>query len=93
MEHDRRSFLKTTALAGAATVAGAAAVATAMVTKRIKPMMIDGKRTFQIGIPIHWGFTGLAKPGFLANTLTPVVGDANAQTPEFKSFLVKVEKL
>jgi len=29
MEHDRRSFLKTTALAGAATVAGAAAVATA----------------------------------------------------------------
>jgi formate dehydrogenase major subunit len=24
--------------------------------------------------------------------LTPVVGDGNSQTPEFKSFLVKVEK-
>ena len=35
----------------------------------------------------------VAKPGFLANTLTPFVGDANTQTPEFKSFLVKVEKL
>ena len=45
-----------------------------------------------VGIPIHWGFKGLAKPGFLANTLTPVVGDGNSQTPEFKSFLVKVEK-
>jgi formate dehydrogenase major subunit len=34
----------------------------------------------------------LAKPGFLANTLTPFVGDGNSQTPESKSFLVKVEK-
>jgi len=46
-----------------------------------------------VGIPIHAGFTGLTKPGFLTNTLTPVVGDANSQTPEFKSFLVKVEKV
>jgi len=35
---------------------------------------------------------GLAKPGFLANTLTPSVGDGNSNTPEFKSFLVNVEK-
>src|ERR1700704_5755404 len=28
-------------------------IAKAMVTKRIKPMMIDGKKTYQIGIPIH----------------------------------------
>src|SRR5207253_7685449 len=27
--------------------------AKAMVTKRIKPMTIDGKKTYQIGIPIH----------------------------------------
>ncbi|KAB2400828.1 hypothetical protein, partial [Salmonella enterica] len=26
-------------------------------------------------------------------TLTPFVGDANTQTPEFKSFLVNVEKV
>jgi len=67
-------------------------VAVAVVTKRIKPLMIDGKKVQTVGIPLHWGFKGLAKPGYLINTLTPVVGDANTQTPEFKSFLVKVEK-
>ncbi|SOE74413.1 formate dehydrogenase (quinone-dependent) catalytic subunit [Burkholderia sp. OK233] len=67
-------------------------VAVAVVTKRIKPLMIDGKKVQTVGIPLHWGFKGLAKPGYLINTLTPVVGDGNTQTPEFKSFLVKVEK-
>src|SRR5450830_828304 len=67
-------------------------VAKAVVTKRIKPLMIEGKAIQTVGLPIHWGFTGVAKPGYLVNTLTPEVGDANSQTPEFKSFLVKVEK-
>lgn len=67
--------------------------AKAVVTKRIKGLDIDGKRVHHVGIPIHWGFVGLAKPGFLANTLTPFVGDGNSQTPEFKSFLVNVEKV
>jgi formate dehydrogenase major subunit len=67
--------------------------AVAVVTKRLRALQIDGKTLHHVGIPIHWGFKGLAKPGFLANTLTPVVGDANSQTPEFKSFLVNVEKL
>jgi formate dehydrogenase major subunit len=67
--------------------------AVAVVTKRMRQLTVDGKSLHTVGIPIHWGFKGLAKPGFLANTLTPVVGDANSQTPEFKSFLVKVEKL
>jgi formate dehydrogenase major subunit len=67
--------------------------AVAVVTKRLRDLTVDGKQLHTVGIPIHWGFTGLTKPGFIANTLTPVVGDANAQTPEFKSFLVKVEKV
>jgi formate dehydrogenase major subunit len=67
-------------------------VAKAVVTKRIKPLTIGGKEVHTVGIPIHWGFDGLAKPGYLANTLTPYVGDASVQTPEFKAFLVNVEK-
>jgi formate dehydrogenase major subunit len=67
-------------------------VAKAVVTKRIKPLMVNGKEVHTVGIPIHWGFVGIAKPGYLTNTLTPFVGDANVQTPEFKAFLVNVEK-
>jgi len=67
-------------------------IAKAIVTKRIRTLKIDGKDTHTCGIPLHFGFKGLTKPGYLTNTLTPVVGDANSQTPEFKSFLVKVEK-
>ena len=67
-------------------------VCKAYVTKRIKPMTVDGKPTHVIGVPIHWGFTGQARKGYGANTLTPSVGDANTQTPEFKAFLVNVEK-
>ena len=67
--------------------------AVAVVTKRIKAMQIDGKTIHHVGIPIHWGFKGVAKPGFIANTLTPFVGDGNTNTPEFKTFLVKVEKI
>ncbi|OYQ86398.1 formate dehydrogenase-N subunit alpha [Wohlfahrtiimonas chitiniclastica] len=66
--------------------------AVAVVTKRIKPLDVNGKRIHHIGIPIHWGYEGLTKQGFIANTLTPSVGDANTQTPEFKTFLVNIEK-
>jgi formate dehydrogenase major subunit len=67
-------------------------VCKAYVTKRIKPMQVDGKPVHVIGVPIHWGFTGQARKGYGANNLTPSVGDANTQTPEFKAFLVNIEK-
>jgi formate dehydrogenase major subunit len=72
-------------------------IAKAMVTKRIKPMMIDGKKVYQIGIPIHQGYRGIKEDEnqdarTLANLLTPTVYDPNAFTPEFKGFLVKLEK-
>jgi formate dehydrogenase major subunit len=66
--------------------------AVAVVTKRIKPLMVNGKTIEHVGIPIHWGFTGLTHKGFPANVLTPCVGDANTQTPETKAFLVNIEK-
>ena len=67
--------------------------AKAVVTKRIKPLICDGKAVHVVGIPIHWGFTGAAKKGFGANVLTPYVGDANIETPEFKAFLVDIEPI
>ena len=64
----------------------------ALVTKRIKPMEINGRRVWQIGIPIHWGFAGRVT-GPLANLLTPTAVDPNCSTPEYKGFLVKVERV
>ncbi|MGC2477459.1 MAG: formate dehydrogenase-N subunit alpha [Candidatus Sulfotelmatobacter sp.] len=72
-------------------------IAKAMVTKRIKPMIIDGKKTYQVGVPIHQGYRGIQEDRArnartIANRLTPTVFDPNAYTPEFKGFLVKIEK-
>ena len=64
---------------------------------RIKPMTIDGKKVYQIGIPIHQGFRGIQEDKernekTLVNRLSPTVFDPNAYTPEFKGFLVKIAK-
>jgi formate dehydrogenase major subunit len=67
--------------------------AKAVVTKRIKPLQIDGKTVHIVGIPLHWGFTGAARKGFGPNSLTPYVGDANIETPEYKAFLVDIEPI
>jgi formate dehydrogenase major subunit len=72
-------------------------IAKAMVTKRIKAMQIDGKKVYQVGFPIHWGYCGIPSDEgktakTLANSVTPTVIDPNAFTPEFKGFLVKLER-
>jgi formate dehydrogenase major subunit len=66
---------------------------TAMVTRRLYPLKVDGKPMWQIGFPIHWGYAGDPNhAGPLANLLTPSAMDPNTWTPEFKAFLVKIEK-
>ena len=66
----------------------------ALVTRRLGPLTVGGKKVYHIGIPIHWGFVGInTGQNWLANALTPFVGDANSRTPEFKSFLVDIKKL
>jgi len=67
-----------------------------MVTTRIKPMMIDGKRVY------HSGFQSTRASGDPLRTqvrtarrgesATPPVYDPTQYTPEFTGFLLKVEK-
>jgi formate dehydrogenase major subunit len=71
----------------------------AVVTNRVGQLDLGGTKVWQVGIPIHWGFVGIEaekRPEqskyWLANALTPFVGDANSRTPEFKAFLVNIEK-
>lgn len=67
--------------------------AVAVVTKRIPVLDCGGVKVHTVGLPNHWGFVGQTKPGYLVNSLTPFVGDANTQTPEYKSFTVNIEKI
>jgi formate dehydrogenase major subunit len=64
-----------------------------VVTKRITPLTCDGKTVHIVGVPLHWGFIGETKKGFGPNSLTPYVGDANIETPEYKAFLVDIEPI
>lgn len=64
----------------------------AVVTKRIKTLQVNGQSIETVGLPFHWAFKGETQKGFMANTLPPAVGDANTQTPEYKAFLVNVER-
>jgi formate dehydrogenase major subunit len=63
----------------------------AIVTKRLKPLWVDGRIIHQIGVPWHWGYTGLSK-GDSANLLTSHIGDANTMIPEYKTFLCNIER-
>ena len=63
-----------------------------MVTKRIRALTVAGRTIYQVGLPIHWGFLGRTK-GPLVNNLTPSVLDPNSGTPEYKGFLVNLEKV
>jgi formate dehydrogenase major subunit len=64
----------------------------ALVTKRMHGLQVAGKTIYQVGLPIHWGFLGRVK-GPLINNLTPSVMDPNSGTPEYKGFLVNLEKV
>jgi formate dehydrogenase major subunit len=71
--------------------------AVAVVTKRFQPFQVNGKTVHQVGMPWHFGWGGgtdapALATGDSANDLTPHVGDANTTIPEYKAFLVNVEK-
>jgi formate dehydrogenase major subunit len=69
----------------------------AIVTKRMRPLKVGGNKiVYQIGIPLHWHYESgsgeQADSATMANLLTPYIGDANVRTPEYKGFLVNIEK-
>jgi formate dehydrogenase major subunit len=55
-----------------------------LVTERITPLRIEGRVVHQIGLPYHFGFTGLVT-GDAANDLFPLVLDPNVHIQEVKA--------
>ena len=65
--------------------------AKALVTRRLRPFVIDGKTVHHIGMPWHWGYQGVVT-GDVTNDLTAMVADPNVSMHEGKSFMCNVEK-
>ena len=56
----------------------------AMVTERMRALIIDGRRIEQVGVPYHWGVVGRVR-GDAANDLTAFVEDPNVTIMETKA--------
>ncbi len=65
----------------------------AMVTKRFRPFLVEGKEVHQVGMPFNYGWLFPKDGGDSTNFLTPTVGDANTFCPEYKAFMVNVAKI
>jgi formate dehydrogenase major subunit len=66
-------------------------VAKALVTRRVRPLTVDGKVVHQVGLPWHWGYQGVVR-GDVVNDLSALVADPNVSIHEAKSFLCDLEK-
>lgn len=63
----------------------------ALVTERLRPLEIGGRRVYQVGMPWHFGWEGYAR-GAIANTLSAIVGDPNSSIHEGKAFTCQLRK-
>jgi formate dehydrogenase major subunit len=63
--------------------------ARALVTRRLRPFMINGKIVHEIGLPWHWGWQGRAQ-GDVVNNLSALVADPNVTIHEGKVFTCNV---
>jgi len=66
--------------------------AKALVTRRLRPLQIDGRTIHHVGMPWHWGYEGVVT-GDIVNELTALVGDPNVTIHEGKAFVCNIEKL
>jgi formate dehydrogenase major subunit len=65
--------------------------AKALVTRRLRPLQIDGRTVHQVGMPWHWGYEGVVK-GSVVNELTALVGDPNVTIHEGKAFVCNIQR-
>ncbi len=65
--------------------------ARAMVTRRMRPLIIDGRTVHQVALPFHWGWSGLVK-GDVTNDLIAISGEPNVTIQESKALTCRVER-
>ena len=55
-----------------------------MITERVKALEVEGRRLLQVGLPYHWGYSGIVR-GDAANDAFPIVMDPNVHIQEVKA--------
>jgi formate dehydrogenase major subunit len=66
--------------------------AKALVTRRIRPLVVQGRTLHLVGLPWHWGYKGVST-GDVVNDLAALVGDPNVSIHEAKVFVCRLEKV
>jgi formate dehydrogenase major subunit len=61
-----------------------------LVTRRMRPMWIDGRRVHQVGLPYHWGYKGMSK-GDMANDLLAISEEPNVRIMESKALVCNIQ--
>ena len=61
-----------------------------LVTRRMRPMWIDGRRVHQVGLPYHWGYKGMSK-GAVVNDLLAISEEPNVRIMETKALVCNIE--
>lgn len=90
-EHAEELGIRNTEVVQISTPRGAIQ-AKALVTKRVRPYLVNGKKLHHVGMPWHWGYKGIAV-GDVVNNLTALVGDPNVSIHEAKVFVCNVTKV
>jgi formate dehydrogenase major subunit len=60
-----------------------------LVTRRLKPVRLNGKTIHQVGMPYHWGYAGLVK-GAAANDLLVISQEPNVRIMETKALVCNI---
>jgi len=60
-----------------------------LVTRRMRPLWVDGRRVHQVGLPYHWGPRGLVK-GDVVNDLLAINQEPNVRIMETKALVCDV---
>ena len=60
-----------------------------MVTHRMRPLFVDGRRIHQVGLPYHWGYQGNVT-GDIVNDLLVISEEPNVRIMETKALVCNV---
>ena len=65
-------------------------VARALVTARMRPLMVQGRTVHHVGLPYHWGPRGIVK-GDVVNDLLAISEEPNVKIFESKALVCRIE--